>query len=140
MDPTAVAGLAGSALVAAMATDAWQQARDQVVALWRRVRPDGAPAVEGELTELRAVVSDSRHSAEVDAALVRLWQLRLRDLLLADSALTAELTREVSRLTDELAQRTAADEPRIGTVHIEGHATGQGRIYQAGRDLNITES
>ncbi|MDB4872445.1 MAG: hypothetical protein JWL97_3449, partial [Gemmatimonadales bacterium] len=38
MDPILVA--ADTALVGAMATDTWQQARAGAVALWRRLHPD----------------------------------------------------------------------------------------------------
>src|SRR5690349_14355645 len=51
MDPIVLA--AGTALVTAMATDAWQSARDGAVALWRKVRPEQAEIVEAELAEVR---------------------------------------------------------------------------------------
>lgn len=135
-----MAGLAGTALVGAMATDAWQHARDGVVALWRRVHPERAGEVEEDLTRLHTLVGDGRGSADVGEAMVRLWQVRLGDLLLADAALTAELTDRLVRLTDEIAAGAAAsDGQTIGSQHLEAHAADGGRIYQAGRDLNITE-
>ncbi|MFE5628640.1 hypothetical protein [Streptomyces sp. NPDC056470] len=140
VDPVAVAGLAGSALVAAMATDAWQHARDGVLALWRRVHPDGAPAVEGDLAELRTVVGEGAQGPLVSEALVQLWQLRLRELLLANEARTDELTRELQLLADEMAARTeSAGSGHVGSVRMEAHATGDARIYQAGRDLKHSE-
>ncbi|WP_406065873.1 hypothetical protein OG462_40545 [Streptomyces sp. NBC_01077] len=139
MDPITVAGLAGTALVGAMATDAWQQTRDGVVALWRRVHPERAQDVSQELTQLRSIV-DERGNAEVEAAMTQLWQLRLRDLLLADPALTAELTAQLARLTDDIAARPESPDAHVvGSQHLEAHASGSGRIYQAARDMTITE-
>lgn len=43
MDPILVA--ADTALVGAMATDTWQQARAGAVALWRRLHPDRVVAI-----------------------------------------------------------------------------------------------
>ncbi|MFI8519909.1 hypothetical protein ACIGEZ_19025 [Streptomyces sp. NPDC085481] len=140
MDPITVAGLAGTAVVGAMATDAWQQAREGVVALWRRVHPERAGDVEEDLTRLHTLVGDGRGGADVGEAMVGLWQTRLRDLLLADAALTAELTARLARLTDELALPNATSNGQvIGSQHMEAHATDGGRVYQAGGDINITE-
>ncbi|MFJ2437553.1 hypothetical protein ACIOWM_30480 [Streptomyces anulatus] len=123
-----------------MATDAWQQTRDGVVALWRRVHPERAEEVGQELTRLRSVVEESG-SAEVEAAMSQLWQLRLRDLLLADPALTAELTTRLAHLADDIAARGASPATQVvGSQHLEAHASDSGRVYQAGRDMHITES
>lgn len=140
MDPITVAGLAGTALVGAMATDAWQQTRDGVVALWRRVHPERAQEVGQELTQLRSIVEE-RGTAEVETAMTQLWQLRLRDLLLADPALTTELTTQLAHLADEMAARGAAPDTQVvGSQHLEAHASDGGRVYQAARDLHITEN
>ncbi|MER8263576.1 hypothetical protein ABT007_05215 [Streptomyces griseus] len=140
MDPITVAGLAGTALVGAMATDAWQQTRDGVVALWRRVHPERAQEVDQELTRLHSIVGE-RGTAEVEAAMTQLWQLRLRDLLLADPALTAELTTRLAALADEMTARGAyPDTQVVGSQRLEAHASESGRVYQAARDMHITES
>lgn len=140
MDPIAVAGLAGTALVGAMATDAWQQTRDGVVALWRRVHPERAQEVGQELVRLRSIVEE-RGTAEVEEAMTQLWQLRLRDLLLADPALTAELTTQLAHLTDDIAARGGSPDTQVvGSQRLEAHASGNGRVYQAARDIHITES
>ncbi|MGW3645142.1 nSTAND1 domain-containing NTPase [Streptomyces sp. NPDC000878] len=52
MDPLAVA--VGTALVGAMATDSWRQAKRALVALWRRVRPEAeADTVGAEFGQAR---------------------------------------------------------------------------------------
>ena len=64
VDPIVVA--AGTALVSAMATEVWQQARASVVALWRRVHPQQADTVEADLEGLRAQVLDARQAGRAD--------------------------------------------------------------------------
>ena len=54
MDPFVLA--AGTALIGAMATDAWQQTRAAVVAWWRRAHPGRADTVGAELDTARAQV------------------------------------------------------------------------------------
>lgn len=121
-----------------MATDAWQQARDGVVALWQRVHPDRAADVERDLTRLHTLVGDGQGSSDVTEAMVQVWQTRLRDLLLADAALTTELMDRLVRLADEIGTR-GTDGQVVDTQHMEAHASDGGRVYQAGRDMNITE-
>ncbi|MEU5698004.1 hypothetical protein ACFFS2_10380 [Streptomyces aurantiacus] len=108
-----VAQLAGAAMVAAMGADAWQQTRGAVIALWRRVHPEQAEAVEGESSGLRTVLrgADGELAA---AALTQLWQMRLR------------------------APSPAA--PRVGSVRMSVRATDGGRVHQSAGDLHVTEN
>ena len=136
MDPIVMA--AGTALVGAMATDAWQQARAGVVALWRRVRPGQAEVVEAELAEVRAEVLTARQAGDADTeqALAGSWQIRLQHLLRADPALAGELLRVLNEeLTPTL---TAGEQTRIGSLMMKATASGHGQVYQAGRDQHIT--
>jgi hypothetical protein len=137
MDPIVMA--AGTALVGAMATDAWEQARAGMVALWRRVHPDNADVVEAELAEVRTEVLTAREAddADTEQALVGSWQVRLQQLLRADPALAGELRRVLDEeLTPVL---TAGEQTRIGSIMMTATASGQGRVYQAGRDQHITD-
>ncbi|MFG1685202.1 hypothetical protein ACGFNP_33925 [Nonomuraea sp. NPDC049269] len=137
MDPIVLA--AGTALVTAMATDTWQQARRAAVALWQRVRPEQADAVENELAEVRALVLTARRDGDSDTeqALAGSWQVRLAQLVRAEPALAEELRRV---LDEDLTPALPADErARIGSITMSATASDQGRIYQAGRDQHITE-
>src|SRR5262245_14419828 len=132
MDPIVLA--AGTALVAAMATDAWQHARSGIVALWQKARPEQASTIERELTEVRAQVLEARrdNEADVEQALAGFWQIRLRDLLREQPTLTKELRRI---LNEELTPLLGAKEQaRIGSIAIQATANDHGRVYQAGRD------
>jgi hypothetical protein len=137
MDPIALA--AGTALVGAIATDAWQGARTGLVAVWHRVRPEQAEAVDAELAETRAQVLAARQAGETDTeqTLVADWQLRIQALLRANPAVADELRR---LLDTQLAPALGAEErSRIGKLVMKAEATGGGRVYQAGRDQHITE-
>ncbi|UJV46924.1 hypothetical protein [Streptomyces sp. AMCC400023] len=137
MDPIALA--AGTALVSAIAADAWQGARTGVVALWRRVRPEQAEAVDEELAETRAQVLAARKDGEADTeqALVADWQLRIQALLRSNPAVADELRRLLdTQLAPALSEQ---DRSRIGTLVMKAEASGGGRVYQAAGDQHITE-
>ncbi|MGR3875652.1 hypothetical protein ACUXZZ_44745 [Streptomyces graminifolii] len=94
MDEVAMA--AASALVGAMATDTWRQARDGLVALWRRVRPERAEAISGELEVLHAQVldaADEEDPSEMLQGLETTWRARLRALVRHDPGAAEELRR-----------------------------------------------
>jgi hypothetical protein len=137
MDPIALA--AGTALVSAMAADAWEGARSGLVTLWRQVRPEQAEVVDEELADTRTQVLAARESGEDDTeqALVADWQLRIQALLRADPAVAAELRRLLD--TDFATVPGAQERDRVGTLEMRAEASGSGRVYQAGRDQHITE-
>jgi hypothetical protein len=138
MDPIVLA--AGTALVGAMATDAWQQARNAVVAWWRRARgAEEAEAVGDDLDAVRPQIVAARQASDADTeqALVGAWRLRLQQALRDDPTLAAELRR---LLDEHLAPPLPADErTQVGSLVMRAEASGNARIYQAGRDQHITE-
>ncbi|MFE3327372.1 hypothetical protein [Streptomyces sp. NPDC059176] len=124
---------AGTTLVALMATDAWQHMRDGITRLWRRTQPERADTVAAELEAgredvLAAIATDDQETLDE----LRLqWQGSVRRLLVARPAAVEELR----ALLDQL------DPDGSAARQITQHATasGQGRVYQAGRDQHITE-
>lgn len=138
MDPLVLA--AGSALVSSMATDAWQQARNSAVALWRRVHPDRVPAIEAELADVRAELLAAREEgdAQAEGELAADWQRRLRRLLRDDPSLADELRRV---LDEELSPLLASAE-QVSVRHVKQTATasGRARVYQAGGNQTIREA
>ncbi|RVX41968.1 hypothetical protein EDD27_4582 [Nonomuraea polychroma] len=137
MDPIVVA--AGTELVTAMVTDAWQSARDGVVALWRKARPEQVDVVDAELVEVREQVLEARRDGDADTeqALVGSWQLRLQQLLRADPSLAHEIKRVVDEVLTPALE--PADQARVGSLMMKATASGRGRVYQAGRDQTINE-
>ncbi|MEU6738253.1 hypothetical protein [Streptosporangium sandarakinum] len=128
----------GTALVTAMATDAWQQVRSGAVALWQKARPDQADIVEQELTDARTLVLAARDEGDTDTerALAGSWQIRLQQLLRDDPA----LAQEIQRVLDEVLKPALAPaSPQGRTVTMTATAQDQGRVYQAAGDQHFTE-
>jgi hypothetical protein len=137
MDELALA--AASALMTAMATDAWNEVRAGVVSLWRRVYPERVPAIESELVDAgnELVVSRQTGDAEVEKELAADWRRKFQRLTQAHP----ELVPELQILAEEWARLApAAERDRSGMTNIEqtAIATGRGTIYQAGRNQRIT--
>jgi hypothetical protein len=135
MDPVVAAF--GTALVGAIATDAWQQVHAAVADMWRRVHPrredDGIGA---ELEELREQVLAARRDGDAgtETALEGAWQLRLGQLLRADPALATELRRVLDQvLTPAL---TPAEQARVGTIVMTGSSHNSSTFNQIGTQVN----
>ncbi|MFV2098389.1 hypothetical protein ACFHW1_23415 [Micromonospora sp. LOL_014] len=137
IDPVAAA--AGAALIQAIATDAWEKARDGAVALWRRVRPEQADAVTAELAEVRDEVLIARRDGDTDAerGLVDDWQRKLQRLIRQDPAFAAELRRLLDDTLTPLLP--PADQQQVGSITMTANAKDNARVYQAARDQRITE-
>ncbi|MBD0738065.1 hypothetical protein [Streptomyces sp. CBMA29] len=137
MDPeiAALAGTAGTTVVTLMASDAWQRTREGLVAMWRRVHPDRADAVDAELEATRAdlIAARAAHDDQSEDELRAEWQGRLRRLLAADPAVADQLR----LLLEDVSPQVPADVPG---VRMRATATGHGRVYQAARDQHITEA
>ncbi|MFE2994837.1 hypothetical protein ACFXG4_07485 [Nocardia sp. NPDC059246] len=134
MDPLVLA--AGTALVTAMATDGWTQARDAAVDLWRRVHPQRVPAIQEELEEVRGELLLAREAGDhtTEHELVVDWQRRLHRLLNDDPNLSAEIRRV---LDDQLLPLLPTVE-QTTVQEIVQHATASDNamIFQAGRDMH----
>jgi hypothetical protein len=134
MDELALA--AASALMTAMAADAWSEVRGGVVSLWRRVYPERVPAIESELVDVHNELAASRQAgdAEVEKELAADWRRKFQRLTQAHPELIPEL-----RLLEEEWTRLAlaAGRGRSGAPNIEqtAIATGHGTVNQAGRDV-----
>jgi hypothetical protein len=134
MDPMVQA--AGTALVQAIATDAWQQIKVAVTGLWRRVRPGHAGQVAGDLDELREQVLQARADGDrgTEQALEGAWQLRLQELLRADPALAADLQQVLDQvLTPALSE---AGQAQIGTILMTGTSRDSSTFNQIGTQVN----
>jgi hypothetical protein len=127
----------GTALVGAIATDAWQQVRDSLTSLWRRVNPQQKADVIGtELDGLREQVLAACGDGDtgIVKALEGVWQLKLLELLRADPALAAELQRILDEvLTPAL---TLTERTRIGTILMTGSSHDSSTFTQIGTQTN----
>lgn len=133
MDPIVAA--AGSALVGAIATDAWQQARDSFVRLWRRVHPRHAGQVEAELTELHEQILLARVDGDADTeqALEAVWQLKLQELLSSEPTLAGELQLILEQvLTPAL---TPQRQERVAKIIMTGSSHDSSTFTQIGSQV-----
>lgn len=137
MEPIATAF--GTALVAAMATDTWQQAHKAVAALWLRIRSPGhARSIEGELEELRGLVLAARREGGTGTgqALAGVWQDRCQALLRDRPEAAAGLGQVMEEVLAPML--TAAERARLGQVAMTGSSYGSGTFNQvAGNQYNI---
>ncbi|HLX50202.1 MAG TPA: hypothetical protein VKS82_17895 [Streptosporangiaceae bacterium] len=136
MDDLALA--AASALMTAVATDAWSEVRAGVVNLWRRVHPERVPAIESELVDVRneIVISRQAGDAEVEKELAADWRRKFQRLTQAHP----ELVPELRLLAEEWIRLAPAGQDRSVVANVEqtAIATGRGTVYQAGRDQRIS--
>jgi hypothetical protein len=80
---TALGTAGGTAVVGAMATDAWKTTRDHVVRLFARGGADRQDAIEAALNEDAGIVTDSDEAEreQVRRELLPVWQRRIVRLL-----------------------------------------------------------
>jgi hypothetical protein len=127
-----------------MATGAWQQARSAVSQLWRRMHPERVAAIDGELAEVRSEVLAAREAGDESAEqdLVDEWALKLRRLLTAGESSDPGMRDELQRVLDEELRPLLppSEQARVTQITMTAHASGHGRIYQAGRDQHISEA
>jgi hypothetical protein len=131
-----LARTAGTTMVTLMAGQAWESARDGMVALWQRFQPARAEAVGSELEATREDLLLARETGDADteAELTAEWQARVRRLLLTQPEVADELRRILAEVSPALPeQRPSVD------VRLRAEVSGSGRVYQAGRDQHITE-
>ncbi|MFJ9847234.1 hypothetical protein ACIRYZ_43785 [Kitasatospora sp. NPDC101155] len=136
MDPMVLA--AGTAMVNAMATDAWQETRHAVVAWWHRRHPEQADAVGAALTQTRTQLLTARQTRDAagEQGLVDDWRSRLQLLLREDPVLGDELR----CLIDQVLTPVPREREQAGPISMKATASGRSRVYQAGRDQHITDS
>jgi tetratricopeptide (TPR) repeat protein len=132
-----LAEVGGTALVGAMATDAWQATRSEVAQLFGRGGLARQAAIEAQLDGNAALVAQARDPDEVRQSLVGVWRLQLEALLGEHPDAVEELSALVAKVREALpaAQQTwvqtniARDQAtqnivQHGTLHV--HPGGDG--------------
>ncbi|MFI8433006.1 hypothetical protein ACIGJO_04565 [Streptomyces sp. NPDC079020] len=128
---TLLAGTAGTAIATLLATDTWNGVRNGVITLWRRVRPDHEEQVAAQLDTSRRDLlgAQSDGDEETEREIAAEWQGRIRRLLVAHPELIAELRSLMTELDPGA--------PAAPAVTQRATASGNSRVYQAGRDMNV---
>jgi hypothetical protein len=132
----ALAMAAATALVSAMATDAWQTARSAVLALWQRVHPDRVATLEAQMGEARSDVLAGDPTAAED--LITEWKRKLLHLLHDDPLLEAELRGVLDQQLTPLLP--PAEQQRVHKISMTATASGNARVIQVGHDVKITRN
>jgi hypothetical protein len=130
-----LAGAGSTALVGAMATDAWQSTRSGVARLFGRGGQARQSAIEAQLDSNAVLVAQAEDPNEVRQALVPLWRLELEALLHQHPDIEEQLRAVVRRTTETLPAsqqiwvqtNVARDQAtqnivQRGTLHV--HASG----------------
>jgi hypothetical protein len=94
----ALAAVAAAALVTAMTTDAWTQARDAVVRLFRRADPKRHEGIATRLDDNASLVSGAPDPGKARAAMQPLWELEFTELLRTHPDSAADLAALLERL------------------------------------------
>jgi hypothetical protein len=97
-----LAAAGGSALVGAMATDAWQATRSWMAGLFGRGGPAEQAAIEAQLDGHAALVAQAEDPDEARESLVAVWQLQLRSLLRHHPEVEEDLRELVARVQEAL--------------------------------------
>ncbi|MEV4283653.1 hypothetical protein [Actinoplanes xinjiangensis] len=120
----ALAGSAASALVGAMAGDAWGAAKAGVARLLGRGDQAKTAVVEGQLERTRSEVESAGANGEVVRGRQEaVWAGRLEDLLIERPAAASELRALVEEIGSVAGSRSAG--------HVVQHATASGNAQQA---------
>src|ERR1700728_2659428 len=132
MDPIVQA--AGTTLVQAIATDAWQQVKQAVTGLWRRVHPGHADQGGGGLDQLRQEVLLARANGDTgtEQALEGAWQLRLQELVRADRGVAADLRQVLDQVLTPAVGQTGT----TGAILMKGTSRDSSTFNQVGSQVN----
>lgn len=132
-----LASVGGSALVGAMATDAWQATRSGVAGLFGRGGPARQAAVEAQLDGNAALVAQAEDPEEVRRHLAPVWRLQLEALLCQYPGVEEELRALVAQVrlalpaaqqswvqTNIARDRATQNIVQHGTLHVHSDSAG----------------
>jgi hypothetical protein len=128
-----LAGTAATTLVQLLTADGWQQVKERFTSFWGHAQPERADAIAGALEMTREDLLKAQRDDDLEAAaeLSTEWQGRLRRLLGAHPEVIGDLR--------ELLTELAPEAPAVSSVVLHAVASGNARVYQAGRDQKFTQ-
>ena len=127
-----LASSAATALIGAMTTDGWSQAKAGALAIWRRHRPGQAETVEDALESARndLIAADDVTREGIASRVEGRWQGRWEAFLEEHP----DATSDVAKLIEQLHALIGHQDMTVVTQHVWA-----GRdAYTAGRDQHIT--
>ncbi len=126
----ALAGAGGTALVGAMATDAWQSTRSGVARLFGRGGTARQAAIETQLDSNTTLVAQAEDPDEARQTLAGLWRLELTELLRWHPDAEDELRALITQIQDALpaAQQTWV-QTNIARDQATQHIVQRGNLH-----------
>ncbi|HZF91831.1 hypothetical protein [Streptomyces sp.] len=121
----ALAVSGGTAVVAAMATDAWQSARDGVVRLFRREGQDRQEEIQRQLESDNTLVAEAGDTG-LRPAMAQVWQARLGSLLSSDPEAEGELRSLLHDLGHGVGD---GRRPVVQIIRAEGNGQANGVMF-----------
>ena len=115
-----LAAVGGSAVVGAMATDAWEVTRSWVAGLFGRGGAVGQAAIEAQLDDHAALLDQAEDPDGVRESLVAVWRLQLQSLLRQHPEVEEDLRVLVARIREALP---VAQQTWVQTNIARDHAT-----------------
>lgn len=135
----ALASTAATTMVKALTSDGWESVKSGVAALWRRAHPEHTATLEAELVDTHTELLAAREVGDglVEQGLAEDWERKLRRLLASHPELKIELRLLVQEQWHPLLSPT--EQQQVTTITMRAAASGKGRTYQAGVNMNIIE-
>jgi hypothetical protein len=99
---TALAEAGGTALVGAIATDAWKKVRNEMAGLFSRGSGQRKAAIEAQLESHAELVERANDSDRVRQLVAKVWQLELTRLLEEYPDVESELRHVIAQVQDSL--------------------------------------
>ena len=129
-----LASTAGTTIVAALATDAWEKTKTAIGGLCRKTHPDRAAGVEADLVDTHAelLAAQATGDTQTEQDLAADWQRKLRRFLTTDPDVADELRRILDELSPTL--RPGA-QGWTGDVRMTAKASGHAQINQLGQGV-----
>ncbi|MFJ8842019.1 hypothetical protein ACIRFF_03840 [Streptomyces cyaneofuscatus] len=125
LDPISELAMTGAtAVVAAMATGAWEGTREAAVRLFRRRGERTASSIDEQLDSTAARVARAPDAMVARERIIPLWQGEFEDLLRRHPEAAEELVELIDRVRSEVPRPEQA-----GVQHIAAH--GNGHAYGA---------
>lgn len=91
-------------LVGAMATDAWQAARNKLAELVGRRDPAQEPKLKSQLDSSAELIAGAANAEQARQALVPMWHMQLEQLLQHDHSIADDLRRLIDDVRDSLPE------------------------------------
>jgi hypothetical protein len=123
---TALAAAGGTALVGAIATDAWKTARNEMAKLFSRGGAQRKAAIEVQLDGHAVLVERVNDSDQIRQLLAQLWQLELTRLLEEYPDVESELRHVIAQVQDSL--------PAEQEQWVQNNIAGGGGVVYAVQD------